>query len=660
MSSHHNVHILQNKQRILAVRSAPPRFNMRTCVAVIIILLLATGVRFHQLGAQSLWNDEGNSYVQAIRSFGDIADHAGRDIHPPGYYWALAAWRLPIGQTEFALRALSAFAGVLTVAFVFALGKRLRGQIAAIAAAMFVALNTFSIFYAQETRMYSLLALWAVASMWALTGFVYYRSHRWALALALCNLAGLWTQYVYPLVMVAQGVMIVGWLLSHWRGADRQSVITLLRLYLLANGISIVLYLPWLPTALRQVTTWPNTGEPIALADAADVLLAWFTYGNTTQVTTFSTTAYLPAIMLLAAGLFIWPRHQASPSSLPRWWRTLLPIVWLVSMVGVFLALELFRFANLKLLLPAQAAFALWMGIGFGGLWSAYRDETRRWAGRIIALIAAIWLTVHLVAGLSPLYKDPRLQRADYRGIVSQITSHLQPGDAIILDAPNQEEVFRYYYAADAPVFPLPRGLGGDDAATETDVRNIIAEFDRAWAVLWGEDERDPNRVVETTFNEATFEVSSQWFGDVRLVRYVMPVALEDRVDSQTRFGDAIILQSYALNHADAAPGDVLQIQLDWMTEAPLDTRYKVFVQLLDEDGFLVAQRDREPGSGLALTTTWQPGTTVTDRHGLLLPETLPPGTYQLIVGLYDIDNPAERLPVNEDNFLPLATITIP
>ncbi|MCW0209087.1 MAG: glycosyltransferase family 39 protein, partial [Achromobacter sp.] len=107
---------------------------------------------------QSFWNDEGSSYVQATRSFAEIAANAALDIHPPGYYWLLGGWRLLAGTSEFALRALSVFASLLSIAFAAALGRRLFGWGAALSAALLIALNTFSIYYAQEARMYALLA----------------------------------------------------------------------------------------------------------------------------------------------------------------------------------------------------------------------------------------------------------------------------------------------------------------------------------------------------------------------------------------------------------------------------------------------------------------------------------------------------------------------
>ena len=98
------------------------------------------------------------------------------------------------------------------------------------------------------------------------------------------------------------------------------------------------------------------------------------------------------------------------------------------------------------------------------------------------------------------------------------------------------------------------------------------------------------------------------------------------------------------------APGDILQLALFWHTDASIDQRYKVFLHLLDENGQLVAQRDSEPGSTLKPTTIWQPGEPITDNHGLLIPSDLPPGSYTLTLGLYDIADPNIRLPIQTEN----------
>ena len=54
------------------------------------------------------------------------------------------------------------------------------------------------------------------------------------------------------------------------------------------------------------------------------------------------------------------------------------------------------------------------------------------------------------------------------------MTTNLEATPApLILDAPNQQEVFGYYYHGSDPIYPLPAGLGGDDAATRAAIANL-------------------------------------------------------------------------------------------------------------------------------------------------------------------------------------------
>ncbi len=74
---------------------------------------------------------------------------------------------------------------------------------------------------------------------------------------------------------------------------------------------------------------------------------------------------------------------------------------------------------------------------------------------------------------------------------------------------------------------------------------------------------------------------------------------------------------------------------------------YTVFVHLLAPDGRLVAQHDGEPWDGEPLpTSSWQPGEQLRDRHVVLLPTDLAPGTYHIQVGVYAWQT-GERLPMS-------------
>ncbi|HEX3049270.1 MAG TPA: glycosyltransferase family 39 protein [Aggregatilineaceae bacterium] len=594
-------------------------------IAALLVLLVAAFARMHRLDAQSLWNDEGNSLRLAQRNVGDLIDAAGRDIHPPGYYLVLKAWIALTGEREFSLRYLSALQGFLTVALTVALGAALGSRSGGLAAGLLVALSPFAVYYSQETRMYAQLGLVAAASMWTLIMGLRRGGPGWIAALAFCNAAGLYTQYSFPFTMLAQGGVVLVWLL---RRHDPQRIIMG---FALANGIALLLIVPWLPTAWDQVTNWPRTGVDLPLDERLHTVLTWITYGSTAGDINWG-WLLLPG--LLAALGLIRLRQRA-----------ILPLIWIVVIIAALFASGAYREANLKFLLPAQIALALLIGGGAALLAARSKGFT------ILLLIAVL---AGQINALNALYTDPAYARDDYRAIAAHILSNQRPGAAVILDAPNQNEVFSYYYPG--PVYALPRGLGGDDAATRAEIEQIIAQHARIFVVFWGETERDPNRVVQAALDAGAYPVTSRWYGDVRLAQYAV---LGDAPDSpqvilNTRFGDHITLTGYALSADDLPPGDVLGVTLFWQTDAPLDTQYKVAVQILGPDGRKLAGHDAEPNNNRTPTFTWTPGDTVIDPHGLVIPPDLTSGNYSLIVVLYDINNPQARLLISEADSAPV------
>jgi hypothetical protein len=99
-------------------------------------------------------------------------------------------------------------------------------------------------------------------------------------------------------------------------------------------------------------------------------------------------------------------------------------------------------------------------------------------------------------------------------------------------------------------------------------------------------------------------------------------------------FGNVIRLKGYAWQvHQEAVQGT-----LRWLADTFMDTDYTVFVHLVNpEDGDrLVAQGDSPPLEGRWPTSLWQPGVALDDVHTIPLPQDLPAGTYDLLVGLYD------------------------
>ena len=118
----------------------------------------------------------------------------------------------------------------------------------------------------------------------------------------------------------------------------------------------------------------------------------------------------------------------------------------------------------------------------------------------------------------------------------------------------------------------------------------------------------------------------------------------------QARFGGQVALLGYDWQ---LSPGG-LDLMLYWQAERLTDQNWTISIQLLDETGTLVAQRDSQPQDGRYPTSVWEQGEVVEDRHRLELPAHLPESTYDVVVRLYSVES-GERLPVLDASDNPAA-----
>ncbi len=141
-------------------------------MALPVIAITAAGalLRFWEIGQKGLWLDEAFSIWLAWQPIGPmVAWVAQVDQHPPLYYLLLHFWIQLAGDTPASVRLLSALLGAATIPITFLVGRRLLGARPALIAAFILALSPFHVRFAQETRMYTLLALNASLALLALT-----------------------------------------------------------------------------------------------------------------------------------------------------------------------------------------------------------------------------------------------------------------------------------------------------------------------------------------------------------------------------------------------------------------------------------------------------------------------------------------------------------
>ncbi|MFQ5435685.1 MAG: hypothetical protein ACE5FD_12485, partial [Anaerolineae bacterium] len=90
-----------------------------------------------------------------------------------------------------------------------------------------------------------------------------------------------------------------------------------------------------------------------------------------------------------------------------------------------------------------------------------------------------------------------------------------------------------------------------------------------------------------------------------------------------------------------ASPGDTLHLTLKWEALAKAEESYTIFVHLIDQANQPYVALDYTPLGGASPThlwfPKWLPGQQFTDPYRLQIPPDLPPGTYLIEVGMYEM-----------------------
>jgi 4-amino-4-deoxy-L-arabinose transferase-like glycosyltransferase len=592
-----------------------------------LILLLAFMLRFYKIDAQSLWYDEGNSARIAERSIQLIVEGAAGDIHPPLYYLLLKFWRAFFGDGEMALRAFSTLCGVLTVLLAFLIARDLFNTQVGLLASFFVAVSPFAVYYSQEVRMYALLALCTSVSTWALIRFSIFdiryanRSSRVAPVslFVVATATGLWTQYTYPFVMLAQGVCVLVWL-AYQKEARARLLIT----YTIANVVAIALFLPWLPIAIRQINRWGIESQKYELGAALLDSFRWLVVGRTATLAD-SWIALVSTCLILVSAIFA--RHDR------------LKFVFLALLaflpLGLVFAFGLYREAYLKILLVCVSPMWIFFAARIGEMFFYSESQPLKKAFGALILVATC---VPVLYSLNNLYHNVAYARDDYRGIYRLISANAQPDDAVLFVAPNQWEVFTYYKRDDKNLFPLKyRPVFEGEVAQQ--LEKIVFGRARIFVLYFAEREADPNGWYERWLALNVAKVHEEWIGNIRLAVYsarseglgVRSEELRDRSHNlEASLKSAIVVQSLIADY------QLLPIELVWRAEKKIDKRYKVFVHVGKDDAPPIAQFDGEPVGGFRPTDSWNVGEEILDRRGVWLKPGTPRGKFGVFVGLYD------------------------
>ena len=196
-----------------------------TLVALVIVGVGAA-LRVAAINGQGLWHDElytlGNlvgfdiylfpgadlSPTEPVRTAGSMAavleedrfvENLWRNLvhegHPPLYLLMLKCWTLAFGTTIVWVRGFSVLCSTLAIIAMMAVGTRAAGGAAGLAAGLLFATSPYQVYFAAESRSYSLMVLCAAVSTWAWLGLISEERRRDEVAWAIAVSAACLTHY---------------------------------------------------------------------------------------------------------------------------------------------------------------------------------------------------------------------------------------------------------------------------------------------------------------------------------------------------------------------------------------------------------------------------------------------------------------------------------
>jgi 4-amino-4-deoxy-L-arabinose transferase-like glycosyltransferase len=603
---------------------------------ILLVILLAFGLRMLAIDRQDIWGDEAFSIWLSSQPLSQVVA-GGADTHPPLYPLLLSLWMRVVGSTPLAVRSLSAYIGTLTVPVVYVLGRRVFGRMTGGLAALLAAVSPVLVYYSQETRMYGLVTLLTAASVyWALRTWRVGRDGISPyMAYSLFAIAAAYTHYYAFFALVAVNLVAIPRLLRGPR--------TRLGRWLGAQGALVAAYVPWIvvQSSFLGGKASARFGEwdlPAILRIAGETFRA---YGAGLGVPAgVGWLITVPFLLALGAGLLFLSRLRSSSCEWSGAWMVIayltvpLVLAWIVNPIMPF-----FYARYLLLAAPAFYVLAAWGVSSLGGTW---------WP---LVAVGALLLAGSLY-GLFGYYTDDAFAKGQYGQMMAYVEAHARPGDGLLLANPLQRPIFAYYRPAGLEAYVFPRyEYPLEDPRTAQDLEAIASRHARLWLVRFGNPaEYDPEGTLTRWLATHGSKAYAGGWIDADLSLYVMAPAAEGegiqhplRVD----LGEQVRLLGYDLSAGEVSPGDTLLLTLYWQALSPMAERYTVFTHLLDAEQAIQAQVDSEPQGGALPTDRWDVGQIVQDNYALVVSPDALPGPHTLEVGMYLLRT-LDRLPVRD------------
>jgi hypothetical protein len=586
------------------------------------VILLGFIVFVTDLTETSLWSDEGWTIAATDDTSPTeiITDWVKPDVHPPLFFLGLRGWRVFTGNSIFEMRYYSVMLSLLGIVLAYRLGKSLFNERAGLFAALFYGLHDLVNVLAQEVRHYPQQMLLVTLTMWLYWRFYQQVSREQspsrsrAIAFILAGTALLYTHYWGGFILFGMGLHT---LLTQWHNRP-----TFRRLFTAFAGIGL-LYLPWLPVLVHQISLERPGGLPHALENSHWVYRVLLYQLVGTPEVLWLALAIVGAIGAYAATP---PRWKPSPA-------TTLPLIVALTVPALSILLNTqyptLSFRALAVVVPVAIVLAANGLAQFGT-----REQ----------VVMVAFITVFSLTNTSarPVTAPPWPEIAQY------IASHSDSSDIVLMENDTDEHTLAYYLqqtGANVTVAhtQFTRERHPDDYAAT--LETLLDGVNGIWV---SQLDKPPYYDIRPDLAQMGFIMSAPERQDG--VYDDRPILLWrlDRVTQEQPI--AVFGGELALLNAEATTTpDGVVVNLLWSPQIIPTQDYSVSVKLFDANGAVIDQLDSLPQDNTALTSTWTNDGLYFDSRLL---STNSPGTYRVGLTLYyltgETDPPYVNLTIDD------------
>jgi mannosyltransferase len=412
------------------------------------IVLLALALRVYRLADHSFWFDETFTWwTSAVVPWPDFIPFLlPYAAYTPPFYLLTRVVAL-FGTSEYLFRFPAVFFSVLSVPLLARVGRRVGGARVGSIAALLFAINPFAIWYAQDARMYTMAAFFALLTM---DGFMCAIDGKGWRRMIIGAMAGYATLY---LTMFTGYIQLMWWLPRLRHQAE------LFRQWFGANVIAVLPLVPWLLLYLAQplrgfaAVGWIPRPTPWAIP-----LTLWNFVAGDTDTWNVATVSMVVVVMVVA-GIGLSQRLR---------WRGLL-LAWLL-VPPVFSFLLSWRVPTYvdRYFAFCQYALLIFVAVGL---------TTIRW--RWLRIAAGVAIGLLMLVNVYRLHTDPLFVKENWRSAAAIVNEQIQAGDQLGLQDAESLVAWQYYYrGAIAPrIF---------DVSKQSDALAQFNPAGRMWLVFRG------------------------------------------------------------------------------------------------------------------------------------------------------------------------------